>query len=161
MLARCRWRWLVMFTLAEKYVVLILAHRLRRWPNIKTISVQRLLFVGSSAVCTSVLLRNRPPVVFYHTLYPLVYTNVDLHWIHGVSWWIFIFNQSSPPAALSANDAMLLNIALERWRKSSKRSLFKAMKGWGGVSHFFTFFSRVYRLWTIGDIDWPERLHYK
>ena len=37
---------------------------------------------GSSAVCTSVLLRNRFPVVLYgtgHTLYPLVYTHVDLH----------------------------------------------------------------------------------
>ena len=72
-----------MFTLTEKYAVLILAHRLRRWPNIKTISVKSLLFVGrsSSALCTSVLLGDRPPVLYStgHTLYPLVYTHVELY----------------------------------------------------------------------------------
>ena len=69
------------------------------------------------------------------------------------------FNQSSLPAALSANDAMLLNIALGRWRKWSKRSLFKAMKAWGTVSHLVLFL--LYGLWTVGDIDLSERLHYK
>ena len=50
------------------------------------------------------------------------------------------FNQSSLPAALSANDAMLLNIALGRWRKWSKRSLFKAMKAWGTFHTLFFFY---------------------
>ena len=66
-------------------------------------------------------------------------TFIELKRIHGVSWGIFLFTQSSPPAALSANDAILLNIALGRWRKSSNRSLFKAMKGWGAVSHIVLF----------------------
>ena len=46
---------------------------------------------------------------------------------------------------LSANDAMLLNIALGWWRKSSNISIFKAMKGWGTVSHLV--FSLLYGLW--------------
>ena len=145
LLGRCLRRWLVIFTLTEIYVVLILAHRLRLRPNIKTITVQHLLFVGSIAVCTSVCYVIEPHQsyivqVIHCTLWcTYMLTLIELKRKHGVSWWIFLFNPSSPPAALSANDAMLLNIALGRWRLASNRSLFKAMKGWGAVSHLVLF----------------------